>query len=211
MNKVFSALVGLTISLPSVFATNELTVTGATAQDKLYDGRTNAVISLAGATTNGVIPGDDVQVTNLAGWFATPGAGTNIPVTAALALTGAAATNYTLTQPTGLVAAITKKALAVELVPPISKMYDGNTNATLAPANYKCTGLISGEVCTVNQKTGTYASKNAATGIVVSVTLAATNFTGTGGFLANNYLLPASATGAVGEITKRRLIMNVNP
>jgi len=211
MKKMFSVLVGMTISLPSVFAATELTVTGATAQDKVYDGLTNAVISMANATTNGVISGDDVQVSNLVGWFATPGVGMDIPVTAALTLTGAHKDNYSLAQPAGLTAAITKKTLTASLVPKISKMYDGNTGAALSPTNYTFSGLVSGETCTVTKTTGLYDSKNAGTGIVVTVTLASTNFAdyGSSGFLANNYVLPGSATGAVGEITKKSLRLTV--
>jgi len=213
MKKIFVALVGMTISLPSVFAASELTVSGATAQDKVYDGLTNAVISMAGAATNGVIAGDDVQVANLAGWFATPGVGANIPVTSALTLTGADKDKYSLTQPTGLAAAITKKPLTAGLVPTISKVYDGNTGATLGATNYTFGGLVNGETCAVNQTTGVYGSKNAGTGIVVIATLASTNFAdyGSSGFLTNNYVLPGSAAGAVGEIKKMTIRLKVQP
>jgi ABC-type xylose transport system substrate-binding protein len=190
-----------------------LTITGAEAQDKVYDGLTNAVISMANATTNGVISGDDVQVTNLFGWFDTPGVSTNIHVTTIMTLTGLDKDNYTLTQPTDLSAEITQKALAAEIIPTISKVYDGTTVATLGPTNYVYTGLVSWETCTVSQATGTYASKDVGTGIVVTVTLVASNFADFegSGFDTNNYLLPSGATGAVGEITQKALAAEIIP
>lgn len=82
-----------------------LTVTGATAQDKTYDGTTAAAIT--GATPVGVISPDVVTIGG-GGTFASANAGTGISVTAGLTLGGADAGNYTLTQPTGLSANINK-------------------------------------------------------------------------------------------------------
>src|SRR3989304_1265608 len=82
---------------------------------------------------------------------------------------------------TGAVGAITQKALSASLVPTITKVYDGNTNATVGATNYTYSGLISGETCTVDQTAGLYASKDVGTGIVVTVTLVSTNFADYGG------------------------------
>lgn len=82
-----------------------LTVTGATAQDKVYDGTTAATIT--GTSLVGVISPDVVTVSG-GGTFNNANAGTNKPVTANLSLSGADAGNYSLTQPTGLTANITK-------------------------------------------------------------------------------------------------------
>jgi hypothetical protein len=88
-----------------------LTVTGAVADDKIYDGTTVAVIS--GATLAGIVGGDDVVIDGFAGIFADKNAAENIPVTAMLTLGGSDAGNYTLEQPEGLSADITKKGLTV--------------------------------------------------------------------------------------------------
>jgi len=90
-------------------------------------------------------------------------------------------------------------------------VYDSNTVATLGTTNYELSGFIGSETCTVNQVTGSYADKNVGTGIVVTVTLAPTNFDGTGGFSTNNYVLPGSAMGAVGEITRKALTASLVP
>ncbi|MFA7334678.1 MAG: autotransporter-associated beta strand repeat-containing protein, partial [Kiritimatiellia bacterium] len=82
----------------------EVTVSAA-ANNKPYDGTTDATITVSG--TNGVIAPDDVAVTNLVGTFAQADVATGIAVTPALTLTGGDAPNYNLTQPAGLTANIT--------------------------------------------------------------------------------------------------------
>lgn len=81
-----------------------ITVSGATAADKVYDGTTAATIS--GGTLNGV---ETVDLSNVSvavtGSFDTATVGVDKPVS--IALTGSAALNYSLTQP-GITATITK-------------------------------------------------------------------------------------------------------
>ncbi|MBT8592129.1 hypothetical protein G6693_09360, partial [Polynucleobacter paneuropaeus] len=67
--------------------------------------------------------------------------GLNLAVTAANTLSGAAAGNYTITQPTDLTASITPKALTVTGTTVANKVYDGSNTATL-------TGTLSGVVST---------------------------------------------------------------
>ena len=67
--------------------------------DKIFDGTT--VATLASRTLTGVIGSDDVTMTGGAASFATSAVGNNKPVTATgLTLTGAAADDYSLTNPT---------------------------------------------------------------------------------------------------------------
>ncbi len=84
----------------------------ATAEDKTYDGTDVATIK-SGALT-GVLGSDDVKVAeaSIEGKFDDANAGTDKAVTteAKFTLTGAAAGNYTLKQPTGLKASIAKAA-----------------------------------------------------------------------------------------------------
>jgi hypothetical protein len=90
-----------------------LTVTGAIAQDKVYNG--NNVAAITGAILVGVVLPDDVTLANqTTGTFAQTGVGTNIVVaTLPMAITGAGIGNYTLTQPTGLKANITARSLEI--------------------------------------------------------------------------------------------------
>ncbi len=103
---------GFVYSGGSVLSINPatLTISNISADNKTYDGLTNTTLNLSSAVLNGVYGGDTVTVSN-AGYdanFISPFPGNNIPVTVTnLGLTGASASNYQLTQPTGLVADIT--------------------------------------------------------------------------------------------------------
>lgn len=90
-----------------------VTITGITAQNKVYDGTLAA--TLTGGTLNGVTAGDNVQLdmTGVTAKFADKAVGTDkaVTVTGSFRLTGEDAYKYTLTQPTsaelGLTASIT--------------------------------------------------------------------------------------------------------
>ncbi|NBS66382.1 MAG: hypothetical protein EBT33_18930, partial [Betaproteobacteria bacterium] len=84
-----------------------LTVSGSTAVNKIYDG--SAVATLSGGTLQGLVGTDSSTVTlNTSGTFASKNVGNNIAVTSTSTLSGAGSGNYTLTQPTGLSANITR-------------------------------------------------------------------------------------------------------
>ncbi|NBS07789.1 MAG: hypothetical protein EBS69_10535, partial [Verrucomicrobia bacterium] len=144
-----------------------LTVTGAVAANKQYDRTT--VASISGATLSGVEAGDAGQVTlagGTVGTFAQRQVGTGIGVTTAMTLTGAKAGNYSLTQPAGLTANITAKALTVTGTT-AGKTYDGTTTAPLTGATLQ--GVISGDTVTLgNVNAGAFATDNAGTGIAVT-------------------------------------------
>lgn len=91
----------------------ELTITGLTAENKVYNNTKDAV--LTGGTLNGVVTGDDVSVVMpTVGEFASANAGNGVAVSFdAIALNGAAKDNYKLTQPTGIKANITKAPVTV--------------------------------------------------------------------------------------------------
>ncbi|MEN8202365.1 MAG: YDG domain-containing protein [Bacteroidota bacterium] len=95
-----------------VVSAKELTVTGASAVSKVYDGTADAEIS--GAVLNGVIATDDVSLAGVdMGLFAQSDVGTAIEVTASFTLSGADSANYSLVQPDGLTADITEKELVI--------------------------------------------------------------------------------------------------
>jgi fibronectin-binding autotransporter adhesin len=93
--------------LTQVVQTKALTIPDAVAQGKLYDGTTAAVFA---GTLSGVVSGDAVTL-NATGFFASIGPGTGVGVTSTSTLGGASASNYTLTQPTGLTADILTSAI----------------------------------------------------------------------------------------------------
>jgi hypothetical protein len=80
-----------------------------------------------------------------------------------------------------------------------TRPYNGNTNATLAPANFSLSGVASGESFTVTKTSGTYDTKEV-TATTVTTSLGAGDFTAGAGTLAGNYVLPTMASGP-GHIT----------
>lgn len=112
-----------------------LTVSGLTAANKTYDGNATATVDFSSAVLNGVAPGDmgnvALDTTGYTASFADKNAGAGKSVTVAgLTLTGSAATNYTLTQPT-LSADIALRSLGITATG-VNKTYSGNTNASVA-------------------------------------------------------------------------------
>jgi hypothetical protein len=116
-----------------------LTVTGVTANNKVYDGTTAATLDASGAALHGVLPGDSVSLPSGTGTFATVDAGNDIAVSVTeLSLSGPQASDYTLTLPTGLTADITAAPLTITAddqsmfydttVPDLAASYSGFVN-----------------------------------------------------------------------------------
>ncbi|HEV6968198.1 YDG domain-containing protein, partial [Roseateles sp.] len=171
-----------------------LTVTGTTVADKVYDGGTAA--TLTGGSLQGVVNGDTVTLAQ-AGQFADKNVGTGKAVTAADTLSGADAGNYDLTQPTGLAAAITPKAITVIGTTVASKVYDGAIAAALSGGSLS--GVVNGDTVTLTQA-GHFADKNVGTAKAVT---AADSLSGTD---AGNYAL-TQPTSLAADITAKALIV----
>ncbi|NCW27376.1 MAG: hypothetical protein EBV83_03625, partial [Verrucomicrobia bacterium] len=90
-----------------------LTVAGASATSRTYDGTTNVVVS--GGSLVGLVSGDMVNLGGSPiGNVTTATAGTNKPVTVAgYAISGVDARNYELAQPTGVAVDITKASQSI--------------------------------------------------------------------------------------------------
>ena len=112
-----------------------LTVTGAVAENKVYDGTTAATVIYSSASLTGVLGSDAVTLdtTSKSASFATKDVGPGKPVTVTgLTLGGGDASNYTLAQPAGLTASITSgTALTVSGMVSENKVYDGTTTASV--------------------------------------------------------------------------------
>ncbi|AWI25957.1 YDG domain-containing protein [Flavobacterium pallidum] len=163
-----------------------LTIAGAVASDKIYDNNTDAVIT---GTLSGIVSFDSVSFTGT-GTFAAETVGNDISVTPTAALIGSAASNYTLTQPTGLTADITPKTLILNAAIASNKAYDGNNTAAITGT---LQGIISGDAVSY-VGTGNFAT--AAIGTGINVTPAIT-LTGTD---APNYSI-TQPTGLTADIT----------
>ncbi len=171
-----------------------LTITGVTANNKVYDGTTSA--TLTGETLSGIINSDDVTLINGTGEYADKNVGTGIAVTATgYTITGIDAGNYILSaQPTGFSADIMPASLTITDVTASNKVYDGTISATLTGGNIS--GIIGSDDVTITDGAGNFVDKNAGTGKLVR----ATGYT-IAGTDAGNYILSAQPTGLSADIT----------
>jgi gliding motility-associated-like protein len=168
----------------------------ATTSDKVYDGNTNANVTL----TDNRISGDVFTVDKTA-TFNNKNIGTDKAVAVSgITLTGTDAGNYTLTNATTTsagTASITVRSLTITATV-LDKMYDGNTtaNATLTD------NRVTGDDLTVN-KTATFNNKNIGTG--KAVTVSGIILTGTD---AGNYTITNTTAAGTASITIRNLTIS---
>ena len=185
----------------------DVTISGITAVNKTYDGTTGATLSYDDVTFGGVVNGDELTVT-ATGTFADKNVGTGKTVTiSGLLLGGASVGNYQLAgsgQQTDTTANITTKEITVSGITAESKVYDGDTTATLKYDGVTLTGKIDGDDLSVTA-TGTFDS--AAKGTGKTVTISGLTLGGTD---KDNYFLAetgqqttttANITGAATSVT----------
>jgi hypothetical protein len=171
-------------SLSANITAHELTVTGLTGENKIYDGNVDASASGV-AVLHGVIGDDDVS---LAGspvcTFASANVGVGIAITiTGYTLSGADAANYSLIQPS-MSATITAHELSITGLTGNDKPHDGNTHAT-ASGTAALNGVIGAdEVGLSGTPVFTFASADIGTDIAITTT----GYTLTGA-AAGNYSL----------------------
>ncbi|WP_195764011.1 beta strand repeat-containing protein [Pseudoduganella rivuli] len=173
-----------------------LTVSGIAGLTRVYDGTTGA--NTSGGTLSGAFGGDSVALGAVTASFADKNVGTLKPVTvSAVSLTGTDATNYTVTVPTGLTAAITPATLTMPGITGVARQYDGTTAATTTGGTL--TGVIGSDVVSAGAFTASYADKNVGTAKPLTLTTIALSGTD-----AANYTL-TQPTGVTADITQRPL------
>ncbi len=184
-----------------------MTITsGITANNKPYDGTTTATISSNAVVLAGILPADTGNVSlgtnGYVANFASAAAGNGIGVTVSgLTLTGTAAGNYSLTQPAGLTANITKVGVTITSgITANNKPYDGTTLATLSSNAVVLGGVLVGDTANVSLGTNGYVANfaSAAAGNGIGVTVSGLGLTGTA---AGNYSL-SQPVGLTANITK---------
>ena len=174
-----------------------LTVTGLSANNKVYDTTTTATLSTGGTSLSGVLSGDSVSLSSggATGTFATKNAGSGITVTVSgLSLSGAQACDYALTPPVPT-ADITPAPLTIIAVTN-TKTYDSLTSAAATPY---AVGLLGSD--SVTGEAEVYSDKNAGTSKVLSVSA----YTICDGNSGGNYSVATETT--TGVITKAPLTL----
>jgi O-glycosyl hydrolase len=151
---------------------------GLTANNKTYDGTTSATISSNNVQLSGVMAADAGKVglsTNgYTASFASQNAGNGIAVTVgSLTLSGSAAGNYSLTQPTLSANILSATVTVASGLTANNKTYDGTTSATISSNNVQLSGVVAADAGKVglstNGYTASFASQNAGNGIAVTV------------------------------------------
>ncbi|MEG8038622.1 YDG domain-containing protein [Sphingomonas sp. LR60] len=183
---------GSTSATIGTITARALTLAGLSAVDRTYNGTTT--VALSGGSLSGVLSGDTVGFNAGSGALADRNVGIGKAVSlSSFTLTGAAAGNYVLSQPSGLTATITAKQLTLGGVAAQGRAYDGTTAIALTGGSLS--GVVGSDIVGVAGGTGVSASRNAGTH-AVSASGFALN-----GADAGNYLLAGQPTGLSATIT----------
>ncbi|HEX6734979.1 MAG TPA: YDG domain-containing protein, partial [Azonexus sp.] len=170
-----------------------LTVSGLSANNKVYDGTTAATLSTAGAVFSGLVAGDDIVAS---GSFADKNAGSGKTVT--LAFGGADAGNYAVGGQTTATAGISPKTVTLSGITASDKVYDGTLNASVNTGAAALSGIVAGDDLSFTAFGGSFADKNAGTGKTVNL------LNGYSGLDLGNYAIVDQATTSA-SITPRPL------
>ncbi|MDI1256589.1 MAG: YDG domain-containing protein [Flavobacterium sp.] len=173
-----------------------LSITGLTANNKSYDGNTNATLS-GTAALSGIVSGDEANViltgTPVAA-FTSSAVGTNIPVNVTgYSLTGLAAGNYFLLQPTVLAADIIATTPTIFISGALASL---NTTYGIASAatSFSLSGQSLTEGILVTAPSGFEVSLTSNSGYATSITVG-----GAGNVSATTVYVRLSATTTVGS------------
>jgi LPXTG-site transpeptidase (sortase) family protein len=166
-------------------------IVSATGINKVYDGNTDATVTLS----DNRLPGDVLILAYTSASFDTKDVGTGKPVAVSgITVTGADAGNYAYNTTAATTADITERALTVSAAG-IDKVYDGNTDATVTLSD----DGVAGDVLTLAYGSASFDTKDVGTGktvTVIGITV--------GGADAGNYLFNDTTT-TTAAITARDL------
>ena len=177
----------------------EVTVSGITAANKVYDGKNTATVNADGATFTGIVSGDKLTIT-ATGTFADTDVGDGKTVTLTLgALGGTSVANYTLAatdNQTMTTANITPRDLTVTPEPNQSKKF-GDADPTML--SYLPTGAVEYQNPDFTGKLDREAGENVGSYKILQGDLALKD---NGAFKASNYTLKMDSSAVKFEITK---------
>ncbi len=164
---------------------------------KVYD-RSNTATAAGSPTLNNAVAGDVVAISGSPSFtYAQTAVGTGIAITPSVpyGLSGGAASNYSLTQPT-MTGDITKRTLSIAFTGN-NKIYDGTDTATVTASS---DDRISGDVLgTISTSTAQFTQSGIGSAITINISGISAN-----GADAGNYTFPSTATASA-DITVRTL------
>lgn len=147
-----------------------VTVSGISADNKVYDGNTVAQIQTGNALVSNVVDGERIGV-NATGSFDSKNIGVDRVVALNSSYAGNQSTelsNYTIQDQASTQATITPRAVTVSGITAGNKIYDGNTLAQVQTANALVSNVVAGESIGLTT-TGTFDSKNVGNNRVVTL------------------------------------------
>ncbi|MGI6247095.1 MAG: YDG domain-containing protein, partial [Pseudochelatococcus sp.] len=181
-------------------------LTGSTT--KVYDGGTDVTdFAAIGVSLDGIVATDtvSVDVTAATGAYDDKNAGNNKTVTlAGIGLTGDDAGNYILNEgAAGTIGSIDPKTITASLAGAVSKVYDGNADATLGAGNFSLDDTIAGDNIGIDASAATAAYDDKNVGDGKTVTVAGIALSGGDAF---NYTLSVDPLAAgIGSISPKEL------
>ena len=188
-----------TVAVADIFKASISGVTGITASNKVYDGKTVATLVTGSALVTGIVSGESVSVNGATGNFSDKNAGTGKTVAiTGISLAGTDAGNYTLgTGNATAVADISKATISdVAGITARNKVYDATTAASINTAGATLVGAVAGDALGVSA-TGQFVDKNA--GIGKTVNVSSITLTGPG---AVNYTVAKANSTTSADISK---------
>jgi hypothetical protein len=169
----------------------------ATGVNRVYDGTTNATVTLS----DNRVAGDSLSTSYTSASFADKNAGTTKTVSVSgIGLSGADSANYTFNTTASTTANITA-ATVTALFTADNKIYDGTTAATIATRSL--TGVFGTDAISLSGGTATFASKTG----VTTKTVTATGLS-LSGIDAANYQLASTTATTTADITARALLVS---
>jgi len=161
-----------------------ISITGLTAENKIYDATTDATIS--GGEFSGVVSNDVLTLDAGTGTFEDKMVGDDKTVTlTAYAMAGEDTINYILTAPTELMANITPATLSIAGSFKVAdKEFDGNSDAIITENNLTLQDVINNDAVELINPVAKFAQMEVGENIVVSLTEATLN-----GVDKSNYIL----------------------
>jgi filamentous hemagglutinin family protein len=137
-----------------------LTLTGLSADDKVYDATTQTPLNVSQAQLAGVLAGDVITLKSGSGSFADKHVGKNKIVTAtAYQFEGADAGNYQVASVNPLAASITPATLTISGLVASDKVYDATTRAVVDQTAGQLAGVMPGDELDLAPCTGNFDDK----------------------------------------------------